>query len=153
MAVISRHQASGRGPGPSDGPGGLATACAVNAAWNALTYVRDPGLRLDVVSLGLIYDVRAENGVIVVELGLTRPGSPARKALPGRVRAAVAGAVGEAAAVDVRLVRDPPWNPGMIDLIAAAAAGLRSADRDTQASARYQEAPADGGGQEGSGDE
>jgi Iron-sulfur cluster assembly protein len=43
-------------------------ACAVNAAWNALTYVYDPELRLDVVSLGPVYDVRGEDSAIVVEM-------------------------------------------------------------------------------------
>lgn len=121
MAAISGHRASTAGAGP----GGLEGACAVNAAWNALTYVCDPGLCLDVVSLGLVYDVRAEKGAIVVELALPGPASPARKALPGRVRAAVGGAVGGVAVVDVRVVREPPWSPAMIDEVAAAAAGLR----------------------------
>lgn len=120
MAVISRRRAT-----IGAGPAGLEVACAVNAAWNALTYVCDPGPCLDVVSLGLVYDVRAEEGAIVVELALPGPASPARKTLPDRVRAAVTGAVAGVAAVDVRLVREPQWSPAMIDPIAAAAAGLR----------------------------
>ena len=53
MAVISGHRADAAG----SRPGGLEVACAVNAAWNALTYVCDPGLCLGVVSLGLVYNV------------------------------------------------------------------------------------------------
>lgn len=125
MAVISGHRANPAGADLGGGPGGLELACAVNAAWNALTYVCDPGLCLNVVSLGLVYDVRAEKGAIVVELALPGPVSPARQALPDRVTAAVTCAVGGVAAVDVRLVREPPWSPAMIDPIAAAGAGLR----------------------------
>lgn len=121
MAVISGHRASTAGAGP----GGLEVTRAVNAVWNALTYVCDPGLCIDVVSLGLVYDVRAEEDLIVVELVLPRPASPVREALPDRVRAAVTGAVAGVVAVDVRLVREPPWSPAMIDPIAAAAVGLR----------------------------
>lgn len=124
-AAISGHRAITAGRYPSGGLSRLEVANAVNAAWNALTYVCDPELCLDVVSLGLIYGVRAEQGAIVVELTLTRPDSPAGKTLPERVRAAVTGAVDGVAAVDVRVVWDPPWSHAMIDEIAAAAAGLR----------------------------
>jgi hypothetical protein len=69
------------------GTGGAALACAVNAAWNALTYVYDPELQLDVVSLGLVYDVRGKDSAIVVEMTLAGPGSRAPGACrrrPGR---------------------------------------------------------------------
>ncbi len=100
-------------------------ACQVNAAWNALTYVYDPELYLDVVSLGLVYDVREENGAVVVEMTLTTPGCPASEALPEMARIAVADALGDGAAVDLRVVWDPPWSPAMIDDIAAAPLGFR----------------------------
>ena len=62
------------GPVPAGPPGAVTgLVYAVNAAWNALTYVYDPELYLDVVSLGLIYDVCDENGAIVVEMTLTPP--------------------------------------------------------------------------------
>lgn len=102
---------------------GLDVACAVNAAWNALTYVYDPDLLLDVVSLGLVYDVRGENGVIVVEMTLASPGRLAREGLPEMARAAVAGAVGDARAVELRVVWDPPWSPAMIDGLGRAGPG------------------------------
>lgn len=92
----------------------LAPAYAVNAAWSALTYIYDPLLHLDVVSLGLVYDVRDENGAIVVEM-----------TLPATAKAAVTDAVGGAMPVGVRVVWDPPWSPAMIDHVAAAALGLK----------------------------
>ena len=106
------------------GPGGIVLACAVNAAWNALTYVHDPELQLDVVSLGLVYDVRGEGSTIVIEMTLAGPGSRAPGSLPEKTRAAVSEAVGSAIAVDLRLVWDPPWSPAMIDTVAAAAQNL-----------------------------
>ncbi|MDQ2813806.1 MAG: metal-sulfur cluster assembly factor [Actinomycetota bacterium] len=106
----------------------LALACAVNAAWNALTYVCDPELGLDVVSLGLVYGVHAREGAVAVEMTLTRPGGLAAEDLPEMAKTAVAGAVGGREA-EVRVVWDPPWDPSMIDQIAAAAAGLRIGSR------------------------
>lgn len=114
------------GPLSAGQPGaGTGLVYAVNAAWNALTYVYDPELYLDVVSLGLIYDVRSENSAVVVEMTLTTPGCPASETLPEMARAAVTEAVGEAAAVEVRVVWEPPWSPAMIDDMAAADLGFR----------------------------
>ncbi|MGH3123045.1 MAG: metal-sulfur cluster assembly factor [Streptosporangiaceae bacterium] len=114
------------GPHPAGQPDtGTGLVYAVNAAWNALTYVYDPELYLDVVSLGLIYDVRSENGAIVVEMTLTTPGCPAPETLPEMARAAVTEAVTEARPVEVRVVWDPPWSPAMIDDTAAEALGFR----------------------------
>jgi len=102
---------------------GLDVACAVNAAWNALTYVYDPGLFLDVVSLGLVYDVRGEDGVIVVEMTLAGPGYLAADRLPQMARAAVAEAAGGARAVGLRLAWDPPWSPAMTGGLAGVGPG------------------------------
>jgi len=97
----------------------------INAAWNALTYVYDPEWHLDVVSLGLVYDVREENAVVVVEMTFTAPGCAASETLPEMARAAVADALGEDAAIEVHVAWDPAWSPAMIDGMAAAALGFR----------------------------
>jgi len=98
---------------------------AIEAAWNALRGVCDPELYLDVVSLGLVYAVRDEDGVIVVEMTLTTPGCPASESLQEMARAAIAKATGQLDAVEVRIVWDPPWSPALMDEAAAAALGFR----------------------------
>jgi len=98
---------------------------AIDVAWSALRSVYDPELYLDVVSLGLVYDVREEDGTIVVEMTLTTPGCPASESLPEMARAAISQSVGNPTAVDVRIVWDPPWSPALIDAEAAAALGFR----------------------------
>ena len=97
----------------------------VGAAWRALGRVHDPELYLDIVSLGLVYDVREEDGTIVVEMTLTTPGCPASETLSEMSRAAVVEVMDSSTPVDVRIVWDPPWSPAMIDVEAAAAAGFR----------------------------
>ena len=96
-----------------------------DATWEALGCVYDPELCLDVVSLGLVYDVRDEDGTIVVEMTLTTPGCPASESLPEMARAAVEAAVGSAASVALRVVWDPPWSPAMMHDDAASALGFR----------------------------
>jgi metal-sulfur cluster biosynthetic enzyme len=97
----------------------------IGAAWRALETVYDPELYLDVVSLGLVYDVRDEDGTIVVDMTLTTPGCPASESLTEMTRAAIVQVVGGSTPVDVHLVWDPPWSPAMIDAEAAAALGFR----------------------------
>jgi metal-sulfur cluster biosynthetic enzyme len=98
----------------------------LDVAWDALGNVYDPELCLDVVSLGLVYDVRNEDGTVVVEMTLTTAGCPASESLPEMARVAVADALGTAAGVVVRVVWDPPWSPTMINGGAAAAKGFRN---------------------------
>jgi len=104
----------------------LSASDVLDAAWDALRGVYDPELYLDVVSLGLVYDVRAEDGDLIVEMTMTTPGCPASEVLPEMARAAIADAIDGAGEVDVRVVWDPPWSPAMIDEDAARALGLRS---------------------------
>ncbi|MDA8101703.1 MAG: iron-sulfur cluster assembly protein [Nitrospiraceae bacterium] len=98
---------------------------AIEAARDALGGVYDPELGLDLVSLGLIYDVREEDGRLVVEMTLTTVGCPASESLPDMATAAVEEALGGAVAVEVRVVWDPPWDPSMLSETAATALGFR----------------------------
>ncbi|HET9128572.1 MAG TPA: metal-sulfur cluster assembly factor, partial [Propionibacteriaceae bacterium] len=104
----------------------LPASDVLDAAWDALRGVYDPELYLDVVSLGLVYDVRAEGDRLVVEMTMTTPGCPASEVLPEMAHTAIVDAVGGAVDVEVRVVWDPPWNPAMIDEEAARALGFRS---------------------------
>jgi len=104
----------------------LSASDVLGAAWDALRGVYDPELYLDVVSLGLVYDVRDENGAVVVEMTMTTPGCPASEVLPEMARAAIAAAADGGVEVDVRVVWDPPWSPAMIDEDAARALGFRA---------------------------
>ena len=108
------------------GPGAGTTA-RVERALEALSTVYDPELCLDVVSLGLVYSVAEEDGVLAVEMTLTTPGCPAAESLPVMARAAVEAALGDSGQVRVTVVWDPPWDPSMLKLDAAAALGFRRA--------------------------
>jgi len=112
---------SARSPGPRvtdlDGP--------VSAAWNALAGVYDPELYLDVVSLGLVYDVRVDDGTLVVEMTMTTPGCPVSETLPAEAAGAIRQATAGSLPVDVRVVWDPPWDPSMMDDGAASSLGFQ----------------------------
>ncbi len=75
----------------------------------ALKTVRDPEIPVDIVELGLIYDlVVRQDGVVYVEMTLTTPACPVAGAMPGEVQQAVASVEGVTNA-RVKLVWSPPW--------------------------------------------
>jgi FeS assembly SUF system protein len=80
----------------------------------ALRTVFDPEIPVNIYELGLIYkvDIDPENNV-AVKMTLTAPGCPVAGEMPEQVRGAVADVDG-VKDVDVELVWDPPWNPGLM---------------------------------------
>lgn len=80
----------------------------------ALRKVKDPELNLNILDLGLIYEIRVEGNDVHIDMSLTSPGCPSGpeimkdaedqlKALPG---------VGT---VQMNLVWSPPWTPDKIE--------------------------------------
>ena len=110
---------------PAAGPGVTDMDSPVGAAWNALAGVYDPELYLDVVSLGLVYDVRADDGILVVEMTMTTPGCPVSETLPAEAAEAIRRATAGSLPVEVRVVWEPPWDPSMMDDAAASALGFQ----------------------------
>jgi metal-sulfur cluster biosynthetic enzyme len=76
----------------------------------ALRHVWDPELGVDVVSLGLIYDIRVVDGGIEVDMTLTTPGCPVSEQLSGEAALAVRQALPDVP-VNVQVVWEPPWTP------------------------------------------
>jgi FeS assembly SUF system protein len=77
---------------------------------DALKTVRDPEVPVNLVDLGLIYELEVkEGGVVYIEMTLTTPACPVAQSMPGEVEAAV-GAVPGVSDVRVKLVWSPPWD-------------------------------------------
>jgi len=76
----------------------------------ALGGVFDPELALDIVSLGLVYDVRVSDAEVEIDMTLTTPGCPVSEQLPREAEAAVQAALPDDR-VSVNVVWDPPWTP------------------------------------------
>ena len=89
----------------------------------ALRKVKDPELNLDVVVLGLVYDVEVNDSHVKVNMSLTSPMCPAATQIVDDAKAAVLGIEGIESA-DVELTFTPPWSPDRIDPIIRSALGI-----------------------------
>ena len=75
-----------------------------------LRQVEDPELGMDIVELGLLYDVEVDGQNVKVHYSLTSLGCPAGPMIEEDIHNAVA-AMPEVESVDLELTWDPPWTP------------------------------------------
>jgi len=95
----------------------------------ALREVMDPELGINIVDLGLVYDVAIAGADVRVKMTLTTPGCPMHDSLVKGAERALGRIPGIASAA-VELVWAPPWNPNMISPQGIAAMrGGRGPDR------------------------
>jgi metal-sulfur cluster biosynthetic enzyme len=106
----------------------MAQVVSKEDVWNALRTVIDPEIGLDIVTLGLVYDVTIEEdktseagipdpsapgaGVRVVHT-LTTPGCPMERVITDGIRNAI-GALPGVSTISTKIVWDPMWHTGMI---------------------------------------
>ncbi len=80
----------------------------------ALRAVKDPELGLNIVDLGLVYDVEVEAGKATITMTLTSPGCPAGGQILNGAKEAAESVDGVEEA-EVSLVWKPFWTPDRID--------------------------------------
>lgn len=75
-----------------------------------LKQVFDPELGVNIVDLGLVYDIEYTEGKVSIRMTLTTPGCPMHDTIVGGVRRALEGEKGvDDVAVDI--VWEPRWTP------------------------------------------
>jgi FeS assembly SUF system protein len=101
-------------PAPEEGeeverPEGEDDPALFDPVMEALKTVQDPEIPVNLVELGLIYELLVKKGGIVfVEMTLTTPSCPVAASMPGEVKNAVSGVPGVNDA-RVKLVWTPTW--------------------------------------------
>jgi FeS assembly SUF system protein len=107
---------SGIGPFP---PGSLEERVVT-----VLQTVFDPEIPVNIVEVGLIYDVGADAaGTVSIRMTLTSPMCPVAESLPAEVETKVRAVPG-VASVKVDIVWDPPWDPAMMSEAARLELGM-----------------------------
>jgi metal-sulfur cluster biosynthetic enzyme len=95
----------------------------VGQVLEALKNVHDPELGINIVDLGLVYDVAIEGGTVHVTYSLTTMGCPIGPMIEAEMRQFLSGVEG-IEEVNAELVLRPPWTPEMMSEEAKAALGF-----------------------------
>jgi metal-sulfur cluster biosynthetic enzyme len=78
---------------------------------NALKAVYDPEIGINIVDLGLVYGVTADNGNVVVDMTLTSPACPLAPVIKVQAEAVLCNKFPAVEDVDINLVWTPRWDP------------------------------------------
>lgn len=80
----------------------------------ALRGVKDPELDMNIVDLGLVYDVELDDGNVLVRMTLTSPGCPAGPMITNDVYK-ILRAIDGVKDVNIEIVWEPYWTPERIE--------------------------------------
>ncbi|MDR1995889.1 metal-sulfur cluster assembly factor [Azonexus sp.] len=81
---------------------------------DTLRSVIDPEVGINIVDLGLVYDIRISPEMIAIDLTMTSPACPLSDLVLADVGSALATAWPNAPPVNTALVWNPPWEPKMM---------------------------------------
>lgn len=115
-------------PAPLELPEGADDEAVEKLVWQQLRTCFDPEIPINVVELGLVYDVRIEphdeaGRRVRVDMTLTAPGCGMGDVLVADVRDKIE-LIPTVAEADVELVFDPPWNRSMMSEAARLETGM-----------------------------
>ena len=80
----------------------------------ALRRVKDPELNLNILDLGLVYEMAVEGRDVTIDMSLTSPGCPSGPEIMGEAEQQLRQIPG-VGTVAVNLVWSPPWTPDRIE--------------------------------------
>ena len=75
----------------------------------ALKQVYDPEIPVDVVNLGLVYEVKIDGARVEIRMTTTAPGCPVADYIAAQAKRVV-GKLEGVGEVDVEMVYEPPWS-------------------------------------------
>lgn len=118
------HEAPGEAPeqdavaateaAPNAAPADETTELSADQVRLALRRVKDPELNLNILDLGLVYDIAVEGNDVNIDMSLTSPGCPSGPEIMGDAERELRTIPG-VGNVAVNLVWSPPWTPERIE--------------------------------------
>jgi metal-sulfur cluster biosynthetic enzyme len=120
-AVSSTETPSGAAPA---GPTGNGSAGGLEEqVMEALKQVDDPELGINIVDLGLVYEVAIQDETVHIEYTLTTMGCPIGPMIEAQIKQLIEPIEG-VNQVDAEMVLTPPWTPDKMSEEAKAALGM-----------------------------
>lgn len=77
----------------------------------ALRQVDDPEVGMNIIDLGLIYNIAVGDNAVFIDITMTTAACPMADMIMDDVRNAIRALVPDGTAIEVELVWDPPWTP------------------------------------------
>jgi metal-sulfur cluster biosynthetic enzyme len=121
----SRGESEPAGPEGRPSPnaeGDGAPALSKDRVLEELKNVLDPELGINIVDLGLVYEVRVDGDTVYIRYTLTTMGCPIGPLIESQMQQLLADVPG-VENVDAEMVLRPPWSPEMMSEEAKAALG------------------------------
>ncbi len=122
--TTGRRDGSKAVSGTGGDPLGLLSApLTTELARELLREVIDPELGVNIVDLGLVYELAVEDGRVEIAMTLTTPGCPLGGYIEDEIRACLS-TLPQLHGIAVRLVWEPPWSPEKMSEEARAQLGI-----------------------------
>lgn len=80
----------------------------------ALRYVIDPEVGVNIIDLGLVYRVELTPELLEIDISPTSPACPMGEAILDEAREVVDALIPIGMVVNIQLVWEPPWSPEMM---------------------------------------
>ncbi len=80
------------------------------SVFEQLKKVEDPEIRYNIVDIGLVYDVKIDGGMVVVDMTLTSPSCPVGPYIISEAESVIKKLPG-VTGVTINIVWDPLWSP------------------------------------------
>ena len=82
--------------------------------WENLKRIKDPEFDIDIVNLGLVYDVKVmDDGEVWITMTLTSPTCPLAEIIFDEIKNKIES-LDEVKKVVLNITFDPPWDPSMM---------------------------------------
>jgi metal-sulfur cluster biosynthetic enzyme len=115
--AVQQDETVQRGAAGMPAPPARADAPSIEDLEEAMRDVVDPELGINVVDLGLIYDIRVdEENTALIDMTLTSAACPLTDVIEDQARSALVGGAGGGLVGDIKInwVWMPPWGPEKI---------------------------------------
>ncbi len=97
----------------------------IEQIYEKLEEVLDPELGIDIVNLGLVYDVRvSEEKDVEIEMTMTSMGCPMAGQIISEVKMKLSLSLKELRGIEVQIVWNPPWTKEKMSRYAKIALGI-----------------------------